>query len=77
MCKTCMSKYQLVVVGGCEVGVSIGNQEQLAVGVDGEETQEVVDPAAYKISDRLRLGLRQRLRPAVDVGAAVRRHSDR
>lgn len=37
----CRCKYQLIVVGGCEVGVSIGNQEQLAVGVDGEETQEV------------------------------------
>lgn len=66
-----MSKYQLVVVGGCEVGVSIGNQEQLAVGVDGEETQELIDPAAYKISDGLGLGLGQSSCPTVGVVAAV------
>lgn len=60
-------KYQLFVVGGGEVGVSIGNQEQLAVGVDGEETQEVFLPTSYKISDCLGLGLRHRFSPAVDV----------
>lgn len=68
--------YQLIVVGGREVGVSIGNQEQLAVGVDGEETQEVLNPASYKISDRLGLGLRQTLAPAVGLGAAVERDPD-
>lgn len=68
--------YQLVVVGRRVVGVSVGDQEQLAVGVDGEETQEVLDPAPYKVSDRLGLGLRQGLGPAVDFGAAVRRHPD-
>lgn len=72
-----MFRYQLVVVGGRVVGVSVGNQEQLAVGVDGEETQEVLSPAPYKVSDRLGLGLRQGLGPAVDFGAAVRRHPDR
>lgn len=69
--------YQLVVVVCRVFGVSVGNQEQLAVGVDGEETQEVLNPAPYKISDRLGLGLRQGLGPAVDLSAAVRRHPDR
>lgn len=72
----CLEMYQLVVVGGCKVGVSIGNQEQLAVGVDGEETQEVLNPASYKISDRLGLGLRQTLAPAVGLVAAVKRNPD-
>lgn len=70
-------KYQLVVVVGGEVGVSVGNQEQLPVGVDGEETQEVVLPASHKVSDGLGLGLRHRFAPTVDFGAAVVRHSDR
>lgn len=68
--------YQLIVVGGCEVGMSIGEQEQLAVGVDGEETQEVLNPASYKVCHGLGLGLRQGLGTAVDVGAAVRWHPD-
>lgn len=38
----CWYKYQLIIIGGSVVGVSIGNQDQLAVGVDGEETQEDV-----------------------------------
>lgn len=69
-------KYQLVVVGGGEVGVSVGNQEQLAVGVDGEETQEVFLSASNKVSYGLGLGLRDGASPWVDVGAAVGRHSD-
>lgn len=72
----CRCKYQLIVVGGGEIRVSIGNQEQLAVGVDGEETQEVFLPASYKISDGLGLGLRYRLAPAVDLRAAVKRYPD-
>lgn len=62
----CRCKYQLIVVGGGEVGMSKRNQEQLAVGVDGEETQEVVLPASYKISYGLGLRLRHRFAPAVD-----------
>lgn len=64
-------KYQLIVVGGCEVGMPIGEQEQLTVGVDGEETQEVLNPASYKVCHGLGLGLRHRLGAAVDFGAAV------
>lgn len=60
-------KYQLLVVGGGVVGVSVGNQKQLAVGVDGEETQEVFLTTSYKISDSLGLRLRHRSGPAVDV----------
>lgn len=52
--------------------MSIGNQEQLAVGVNGEETQEIVLSASYKISDGLGLGLRHMLAPAVGFVAAVR-----
>lgn len=70
-------KYQLVGVGGGEVGISIGNQQQLAVGVDGEETQEVFLPGSHEIGDGLGLGLGRGLAPAVDVGAAVKRHPDR
>lgn len=51
--------------------MSIGKKEQLAVGVDGEETQEVLNPASYKICHGLGLGLGRRLGTAVDVGAAV------
>ncbi len=65
-------KYQLIVVGGCEVGVSVGKQEQLAVRVNGEETKEVVLPTSNKISDCLSLRLRCGLAPAVEEGAAVR-----
>lgn len=36
-------KYQLVVVFSCKIRVSVGKQEQLAVGVNGEETQEVLE----------------------------------
>lgn len=50
-------KYQLVIVFGCEIGMSVGKQEQLAVGVDGEETQEVVKARSYKESHRLGLRL--------------------
>lgn len=56
--------------------MSIGKQEQLAVGVDGEETQEVLNPASYKICHGLGLGLRHGLGTAVNVGAAVKRHAD-
>lgn len=49
-------KYQLIVIGGGEVGVSVGNEEQLAVGVDGEETQEVFLSASHKVSYGLGLG---------------------
>lgn len=67
----CRFKYQLIVVGGGEVRVSIWNQEQLAVGVDGEETQEVILEFSYKVSYGLGLGLRHRFAPTVDLGAAV------
>lgn len=70
-------KYQLIVVGGCEVGMSVGNQEQLAVGVDGEETQEVLDSASYKVCHGLGLGLRHGLGTTVGVGTAVRWHPNR
>lgn len=56
--------------------MSIGKQEQLAVGVDGEETQEVLDAASYKVSHRLGLGLRHSFAPAVDVRGAVIRYTD-
>ena len=54
--------------------MSVGNQEQLAVGVDSEETQELVDPASYKISDSRGLGLRHGLAPRVGYTAAVSRY---
>ena len=54
--------------------MSVGNQEQLAVGVDSEETQELVDPASYKISDSRGLGLRHGLAPREDLTAAVKRY---
>lgn len=60
-------KYQLVVVVGCEVWVTIGNQEQLAVGVDGEETQKVILPTSDEFSHSLSLGLRCRTGPTVGV----------
>lgn len=56
--------------------MSIGKQEQLAVGVDGEETQEVLDAASYKVSHRLGLWLRQGFAPAVGIRAAVKRYAD-
>lgn len=52
--------------------MSIGKQEQLAVGVDGEETQEFINLASYKICHGLGLGLGHRLGTTVDVGAAVK-----
>lgn len=69
-------KYQLVVVLSCEIRMSVGKQEQLAVGVNGEETQEVLEPGSYKESHRLGLGLRQRLGPTVGLIAAVSRYAD-
>lgn len=63
--------YQLVVVFSCEIWMSVGKQEQLAVGVNGEETQEVLEAGTYKESHRLGLGLRYRLGPTVDFCAAV------
>lgn len=51
--------------------MSIGKQEQLAVGVDGEETQEVLNPASHKICHGLCLGLGHRLGSTVGVGAAI------
>lgn len=63
--------YQLIVVGGGEVRVSIGNQQQLAIGVDREETQDVVLSTSYKVGNGLRLRLRHRLGPAIDVRRAV------
>lgn len=62
----CRCKYQLIVVGGREIGVPVGNQEQLAIGMDGEEAQELVLPAPYKIGDGLGLGLGHRPGPTVD-----------
>lgn len=59
--------YQLIVVGGGEVGVSIGNEEQLAVGVDGEKTQEVVLSAPHEVSHGLGLRLGHGFGPTVDV----------
>lgn len=60
-------KYQLIIIGGSVVGVSIGNQDQLAVGVDGEETKEDVLSASHKVSYSLGLRLRCRLGSRVDV----------
>lgn len=69
-------KYQLVVVFSCEIRMSVGKQEQLAVGVNGEETQEVLEAGSYKESHRLGLGLRHRLGPTVGLIAAVSRYAD-
>lgn len=54
--------------------MSKGKQEQLAVGVNGEETQEVLNSASYKIRHSLGLRLRHGLGPTIGVGTAVRRH---
>lgn len=59
-------KYQLLVVGGGVVGVSIGEQKQLTVGVNGEETQEVVLSALEEVCHGLGLRLRRGVGPAKD-----------
>lgn len=46
----CWHKYQFIIVGSGVVGVSVGNQEHLAIGVDAEETQEAILSASYKVS---------------------------
>lgn len=61
------AKYQLLVVGGSVVGVSKGEQKQLAVGVNGEETQEVVFLAFQEVCHSLGLRLRRCMGPAKDV----------
>lgn len=63
----CRFNYQLIVVGGDYVGVSIWHQEELAIGVDGEETQEVRTLRSDKVSYGLGFGLRLRFGPTVDV----------
>lgn len=68
----CWYKYQLIIIGGSVVGVSIGNQDQLAVGVDGEETQEDVLSASYKVSYSLGLRLRCWFGSRVGVWATVK-----
>lgn len=68
--------YQLVVVGRDDIWVSIGNQEQLAIGVDGEETQEVILPLPYEVGDGLGFGLGRGFAPRVNVWAAVERYSN-
>lgn len=52
--------------------MSVGKQEQLAVGVDGEETQEVLNSASNKICHGLGLGLRHGLGTTIGAGTAVR-----
>lgn len=63
--------YQLVQVGRCEVGVSVGQQDQLSVGVDGKETEDVVLHFPHKGCDRLGLRLRENLGATVCLRTGV------
>lgn len=67
----CTSTYQFIVIGCWDVGVSVGDKDQLTVRVDGEITEYLVLICSQKVSDGFGLGLRQSSRTVIDLWTAV------
>lgn len=66
-----MTTYQLTVVGSQVVGVGVGEQQQLGVGVDGEVALDDGPVLADKVGNILDLDLRLGSVPTEGVAAGV------